>query len=252
MSFTNDVAETLERDIAKDLGAIAQVLAQGAHSPDDPLQNLELQSGRIERELSQCMLLAKTRIRDGFNYCIKAVQDLARTDTTINLEDLKENVNIAFSRFESVAIAKDLCTQVMQGTSWKSLLGLDETSMDLLYRGAKWLFEAEHYPESEAAFFFLTTVDYAQYAFWLGLGHAAFQLGNVNQSLNAYEMAQTCQPGGIWPHIHMANCFETLRDFEESLLCLQAAEKELLASPKKDPDLLVELKERIAKAAAKK
>lgn len=251
MPNSNDLAEELEKTINEDLGSIAHTIAEGVHTPGDPLQTLDMQAAKIEHQLSQCMLLAKTRVRDGFNYSIKAVQELARTDTLINLDALKENVNVAFSRFDTVAIAKDMCTKVMEGTSWKTLLGLDDVSMELLYRGAKHLFDLGHHPEAEAAFFFLTTVDYAQYAFWLGLGHAAFHLGNINQSINAYEMASTCQPGSIWPHIYMANCFEALHDFEESLICLKAAEQELLNSPEKDQELAIDLRERIANARSK-
>lgn len=251
MPQPNNITEELEKIVSEEVGAVAHTLAEAVHVPNDPLQSLELQEGKIERELSQCMRLAKTRIRDGFKFCIRSVQELARTDLTINLAALEQNVDIAFSRFESVASAKDMCSKVMEGTSWKSLLGLDDVSMDLLYRGAKSLFEKGHHPEAEAAFFFLSTVDYAQYAFWVGLGHAAFQLGNLNQALNAYEMADTCQPGSIWPHIYMANCFEALRDFEEAHICLEAAERELLDSPDKDSELLADLKVRIATARAK-
>lgn len=251
MPQPNNVAEELEKTVTEELGVVAHALAEAVHVPNDPLQSLDLQAGKIERELSQCMRLAKTRIRDGFKFCIRSIKELARTDLTINLDGLEQNVDTAFSRFESVASAKDMCSKVMEGISWKTLLGLDDVTMDLLYRGAKSLFDKGHHPEAEAAFFFLSTVDYAQYAFWIGLGHAAFQLGNLNQALNAYEMADACHPGSIWPHIYMANCFEALRDYEESLICLQAAQRELQDSSDKDHSLLEELNIRIATARAK-
>lgn len=241
-------SEALSEPFVTEVKEIAQAIAKEAHDPTDPLQNLDVLSQKIEHELSQCMLLAKTRIRDGFNYCVQAVKELAQTDSSINLQELQENVNVAFGRFESVAQAKDMCTKVMQGKSWKELLGLSDVSTNLLYQGAKKLFDAGKHPESEAAFFFLTTIDYGQYCFWLGLGHAAFHLNNINQAINAYEMADTCQPGSIWPHIYMANCFEALHDFEESLHSLQTAERELQSNPDKDTGLAMDLRERIANA----
>lgn len=249
--MTANITQELDTLVTIELSKVASSLAEAVHVPTDPLQNLDLQTNNIQRELSQCMRLAKTRIRDGFMFCIRAVQELAKTDLSINLQALEQNVNRAFARFDSVASAKDMCSKVMEGTSWKELLGLSSESVDLLYRGAKDLFEKRHNPEAEAAFFFLSTIDYAQYAFWIGLGHAAFELGNLNQALNAYEMADTCQPGSIWPHIYMANCFEALRDFEESLICLEAALSELLDSPDKDQSLLAELKSRIMTARSK-
>ena len=252
VSISKYVTQELDKSVAQDLTEVARTLAEARHVPNDPLQSVSVLTTKIERELSQCMLLAKTRIRTGFGFCVDAVKEMARTDSTIDLEALKENVEVAFSRFESVAMAKDMCTQVMQGTSWKSLLGLDETSMQLLYKGAKKLFDSLKYPEAEAAFFFLTTIDYAQYAFWLGLGHAAFQLDNINQAINAYEMADSCQPGSIWPHIYMANCFEILHDFEEALVSLQNAELELISNVDKDENLLYEIQNRITHLKNKK
>lgn len=245
MSISKDVSDSLEKEVTQEIQEIAHALAKESV---DPLESFDAKSIKIEHQLSQCMLLAKTRIREGFTFCVRAVEELARVDAAIDLGQLKENVNYAFSRFESVAVAKDMCTKLMEGYSWKSLLGLSDETVSLLYQGAKKLFEAGHNPEAEAAFFFLTTVDFAQYAFWLGLGHAAFNLGNINQALNAYEMADTCQPNAIWPHIYMANCFEVLHDYEESLVSLQNAERELLLQQEPNPKLATELKERIINA----
>jgi tetratricopeptide (TPR) repeat protein len=251
VTFSEEVAQDLQKSINHEVGEIAHSMAEGAHVPQEILESIDLQAHKIEHELSQCMLLAKTRIKDGFKACVEAVKELARDDSTINLEELKDNVDTAFSRFESVAIAKDMCIKVMEGTSWKTLLGLNDTSTQLLYRGAKKLFDQGLYPESEAAFYFLTTIDYGQYVFWLGLGHAAFHLNNLNQAINAYEMASTCQPGSVWPHIYMANCFEALLDYEESLHSLREAETELLNDPAHDHGLMVDLKERIANAKSR-
>ncbi len=252
MALSKKVSEALDNKIDEEVKCIAHDVAEETHLPEDPLQSIDVQQVKLEHELSQCMLLAKTRIRDGFIYCVESVKEMANTDTTIDLEALEENVATALGRFETVAIVKDMCSKVLDGTSWKNLLGLNDTSVDLFYLGAKRLIDSRRYPEAEAAFFFLTTIDFAEYNFWLGLGHAAFHLGNLNQAINAYDMAASCQPGSIWPHIYMANCFEALHDFEESLSCLRAAEQELLTnSAKKDHALEIDLRERIANAKSR-
>lgn len=243
-----EVTVELEQQVAKSLGPISKAIAEEVHMPENHLQTIDMQAKKIEHELSQYMLLAKKRIRDGFQNCVEAVKALSAIDPQIDIESLKENVNQAFSRFDTVAIAKDMATKVVEGKTWKTLLGLSDLSMELLYRGAKDLFDSGRHPEAEAAFFFLTTVDYTQYTFWLGLGHAAFHLGNLNQAINAYEMADSCVPGSIWPHIYMANCFEALNDYSESLNCLQAAESELQNGQEKNDALSIDLRERIANA----
>lgn len=246
--MTESVAQQLDKSVAQNLGQVSQNLAAAKQSPDNFLETIDGQAKKIEHELSQYMKLAKRRIRDGFYLCIESIEELARVDSQIDLEELQNNVNTAFSRFDSVASAKDMCAKAVDNNSWKELLGLTDTSMNLLYRGAKQLFDKGNHPQAEAAFFFLTTVDFAQCAFWLGLGHAAFHLGNLNQAINAYETADSCQPGAIWPHIYMANCFEALNEYQESLLALQEAERELQSSQDQNHELEIDLQERIANA----
>ena len=252
MSSSEDVKTFLQDEVAKDIAQAAKLQAREVYNPDDTLHTLEQEIATFHHELSQCMLLAKTRIKDGLQWCVEAIKELSQTDTSIDMDVLKENVVHALSRFDTVAKAKDMCAEVAEGKSWRSLLGLTDKTMEHLYRGAKHLFDLGHYPESEAAFFFLSTIDYAQYAFWLGLGHAAFHLGNYNQAINAYEMANSCQPGAIWPFIYIANCFEALFDFEESYLQLQNALTDLQSNPEVDQGLLIDLKERIANAKSRR
>ncbi len=252
MSSSEDVKTFLENEVAHDIAEAAKLQAAEVYKPDDPLHTMEQEVAVFHHELSQCMLLAKTRIKDGFEWCVEAIKELSTADASIDIPVLEENVHLALSRFDTVAKAKDMCAEVAEGKPWRSLLGLTDRTMELLYSGAKHLFDLGHYPESEAAFFFLSTIDYAQYAFWLGLGHAAFHLGNYNQAINAYEMANACQPGSIWPFIYIANCFEALYDFEESYVQLQNALGDLQTNPNADHALLIDLKERIANAKSRR
>lgn len=245
------IADALEQELSKDAALLSHKVAEETQTPENQLQSLEAHAMRIEHELSQYMLLAKKRITDGFWGCIECTKELALTDPSINIEALERDIHTAFSRFDSVARVKDMSGKVVEGICWKELLGLSDVTLQLFYRAAKQLFDSGLHPKAEAAFFFLTTVDYKQYTFWLGLGHAAFHMGNLNQAINAYETAETCQPGSIWPNIYMANCFEALNDYQEALFALEKAETDYKNSDAKDPELEASLLERIAKAKQK-
>jgi hypothetical protein len=79
-----------------------------------------------------------------------------------------------------------------------------------------------------------------------------FVLGNINQAINAYETADLCVPGSVWPHIYMANCFETLHDHEESLHALEEAQKEYQEKMEQDPEIGQGLVARINKLKARR
>lgn len=248
MAQPDMIEDELQKSIDESLETAAHTIAEREHSPQDQLMTLDAHAKTIQHQLSQYMLLAKKHIADGFVFCIESIREIAHTDTSINLESLEHDLTESFSRLDTVATIKDMSSKVVDGASWKELLGLSDDTLQILYKGAKRLFDKGNHPQAEAAFFFLTTVDYKQYAFWLGLGHAAFHLANHNQAINAYEMAESCRPGAIWPHIYMANCFEALHDYQESLTALEKAEHDLLNCTEKDSHLEVDLRERIANA----
>lgn len=248
------MADELESIISSELSLLAKERALEATQHQGALLSVQQQSVKIEHELSQYVQYAKRRCKEGFQYSIEAVSTLAKTDASIDLEAFRTNISEAFSRFETTARVLEMSAQAAQGTSWRVLLGLTDETMKWLYQGAKSLFDSGQFPEAEAAFFFLTTVDVSQHAFWLGLGHAAFRLGNLNQAINSYETADLCQPKAIWPHIYIANCFEAMNDFEESYRALEVANKECAEAAshgKQQAELEKSIQERVLKAKAR-
>lgn len=238
-----DIAKDLENQVKDKIKALAKTEAV---APRDALEPIEVREAKIEHQLSQYMLYAKKRCIDGFFACFNVIKEIAETELHIDLSTFEANISAAFSRFDSVASANELSMKIDQATAWKDLLGITDQSLDLLYRGAKKLTDSNLHPEAEAAYFFLTTIDFKQYSFWLGLGHAAFHLGNLNQAINAYEMAECCQKFSVWPHIYAANCFEALNDHEEALTALETAYKNYQEGSDKEPNLDLALQERIA------
>lgn len=239
----SDLNELLNESIAKQAKEQAEALANTSGG----LVSVDFQTKKIEHELSQYVQYAKRRCLEGFDCCIEAVY----TNSHDDLQEFDENIKEAFSRFDDTVYVLDMATKAAQGACWKDLLGLTDKTMSRLYEGAKSLFDRGSIPEAEAAFYFLTTVDVSQYAFWLGLGHAAFRLGNFNQSINAYETAVLCEAHSVWPHIYIANCFESMNNYDESLNALELALQECRAKDTLDKELEGLIVTRIAEAKSK-
>lgn len=238
--------------VAEEIKKLARIKAEEQQQQGQgALMTVDAQSQKIEQELSQYVQYAKRRCREGFDCCIEAVRKEATLRPDFDLQAFDDNINQAFSRFDSTVYVLEMSTKASRGTSWKELLGLTDSTMTTLYDAARSHFDQGHIPEAEAAFYFLTTVDVTQYAFWLGLGHAAFRLGNFNQSLNAYETAACCQENAVWPEIYIANCYESMNDYFESLQALERAFEQLKASGIQDKELETALIERIARDKAR-
>jgi tetratricopeptide (TPR) repeat protein len=249
MTNSGNVVDAIEQSIKAMIQPAAHVAAQET-PPETKLETVEVHEKKIEYELSQYMIYAKKRCIDGFFYCFDSIKEIARTDEQINVVTLELNVKMAFSCFDSVAAANALSLKAQEGTPWRNLLGVTDLSVELLYRGAKRLIDTGLYPAAEAAFFFLTIIDYKQYPFWLGLGHAAFHFGNLYQAINAYEMAEHCEPDAYWPSIYMANSFEKVNDYHEALIALERAYSLYQNSTEKDPQLEHSLFERLTRIKA--
>jgi tetratricopeptide (TPR) repeat protein len=248
MPDISHVINALEASVSQNIKLLTHQIVQNEPSKS-PLESETMHEQRVHQELSQYMLYAKKRCVDGFFSCFDEVKNLAQNESEIDLMQLEQNVTSAFSQFDTVPNMQSLFTvSEQQHACWKDLLGLTDTTLQLLYRGAKQLIDKGNHPEAEAAFFFLTTVDFRQYPFWLGLGHAAFHLGNHNQAINAYAMASSCDPKAFWPHVLSANCFEALNDYEEALSSLELALAHCQNADEKDIELEEGLKERIRKA----
>lgn len=241
----------IEDALAAELKKLAKTKAEEQQQGQGQFMTVDAQAQKIELELSQYVQYAKRRCREGFDCCIEAVHREASRSPDFDLQAFDDNIKEAFSRFDSTAYVLEMSTKAARGTSWRDLLGLTDATMATLYDAAKSHFDSGHFPEAEAAFYFLTTVDVTQYAFWLGLGHAAFRLGNFNQALNAYETAALCQENAVWPEIYIANCYESMSDYLESLQALERASMQLQASGLQDKELEAALVERIARDKAR-
>lgn len=236
---------TLEREIEKEINIGLPELARLV-AEDETGALSKGKADKIKHELEHDFNLYKNRCKEGLLLCIKAVEELAVNNRDINKKELKKDLLRAFSLFDSVEHVKKFGEQVLlEGKTWKELLRFKEATFEMLYKGARSIFDAGKYEEAEKAFFVLSLLDSTQFLFWIGFGHSAFQLENYDEALKAYMAACMAAPGVMWPHIYAANCFEAKKDFEGALLALQEAQEINNQSEQKNVEVGKELSDRI-------
>jgi tetratricopeptide (TPR) repeat protein len=246
MSEPDALSVELDQAIESGLGQLAKSVAEESYSPEDRLQTLDAHAKRVEIEIRQDIQNYKKKCHDGMRYLLEALDELSHKDTEINLDHLREELQAGFSKLNSLQAIEKMGQEVMQGSTWKKVLGLQESTLNTLYKGAKALFEAGKYSEAEAAFMLLTSLDAAQSTFWLALGHTEFYLNSFAEAINAYEAAGSCESASCWPPLYAANCYEAANDFPKALECAEKAQALFVESGEKDPALEEAIREKIA------
>lgn len=238
--------QKIEKEIMSELPQLAQLVADEEGSHGHPLKNPKARAEKIEHEIQHDFKVYKQRCKEGMLLCVKAVSDLATHDHHINAKDLKADLLKAFAVFDSVETAKNLGKQVIEGKTWKELLHLKDSSFEMLYKGARSIFDAGNFEQAEEAFFVLSLLDSKNSLFWIGLGHSAFHAHHHDVALKAYMAASMTDPHSIWPHIYAANCFEAKKDFRHALMALEEAKVIYNHNPhKKNIEIGNELNNRI-------
>jgi len=235
----------LDREINESLAPLCQTIAQEAGLPQEALLSPKAKAQTIENEMKAEINGYRKKCTEGFVLCVDEMQEIARKDPTLDLKVVKQNLEQAFDKLDSLDTIKNYVKEVLSGKTWRELLSISEPSLQALYKGAKHMFDEKRYREAESAFCFLATLDSSQYAFWLGLGHSCFHNKNFKEATNAYAMASMADSAAIWPHVYAANCFEATSDFHHALIALESAKKTSVHSQERNREFEEALNQRI-------
>lgn len=245
MTNTKALEEQVRQEIASGVHALAAAMVEDIAVPTNALVSKQQQIQKIEEQFISDLDAMKKVCHEGLSYCIGALQELASLDSSIDMAAFKSHLIDSFDRIDSAETVAKLGAELLQGKTWKELLQISNSAIEMLYRGAKSHFDAKSYDKAESAFSFLVVIDPSHYQFWLGLGHSAFNLHHKEKAINAYAMASMVDPVSPWPHIHAANCFEANSDYPHALIALEMAQETNGNSPQKDHALAVDLSQRI-------
>lgn len=222
--------------------ALAKIVAEEqAHEKD--LLDTKTRQKKIQHELEEDIKQRTQKMHDGLQACILSLRQC--TDLPISADALVQELHTCFQKIDSAKTLSKFGQGVLQGTSWKTSLGISNDCMQTLYRGAPALFERKEYVNAEKAFFVVCSLDPTQSGYWIGLGHSSFQMHNYPQAINAYSMASALDPQNVWPHIWAANTFEKENDFVYAKMALEEALALLQSQKPKNQELIQELQARI-------
>jgi tetratricopeptide (TPR) repeat protein len=196
-------------------------------------------------EIEEWSEILEKKLYDGLKSCIFSLEQCH--NLPLSKDSIIKELQNCFHSVKNKQHFAQLGQSLLQEISWKKQLGISDECMQSLYEGARALFEGKEFNQAEKAFFVVCTIDPSQYAYWIGLGHASFQIRDYQQAILSYSMASAIDSENIWPHIWAANCFEEENDFHYAKVALNEALTLQRSKMPKNLDIIKSLEERIQK-----
>jgi tetratricopeptide (TPR) repeat protein len=217
---------------------------QAVNAPFSPLKPNQSQ---ILHDVELEITTLRQRCRNGLALILQELRTRQDAATKERTHQLEEDLSKAFDSVHSSPIFTQVVLNVVSGQTWREAFRLPRDIIDLLYSGAKTMFEDGRFTEAMDCFAFLAWFDARQYDFWMALGHTQFHTAQYNAAISSYGIALQCLPDESWPDIYAAACFEAIGDLEQASRCITTAltREKMKAEP--DQGLVRALEEKIDK-----
>lgn len=189
----------------------------------ESLSLLHQSQQRVVHELGIEISTLRRRCRNGLQLILESLHSQPESETCTAATQLEKELSDKFQGVISSPTFTQIVLRVVSGETWRESLRLPRESLDLLYKGARAVFEEGRFQDATDCFAFLAWFDARQYDFWLALGHSQFHCANHEGAISSYGVAAHCLPSESWPHIYSATCFEAIGDVEQAARCMKTA-----------------------------
>ena len=189
----------------------------------------------------------RKRCRNGLSLILRRLHSHRDPAIQERAQQLEKELANAFDRIHTPAFFTQAILKVVSGQTWREAFRLPRETVDLLYIGAKGLFDEGLFSEAMDSFAFLAWFEARQYDFWIALGHSQFHSAQYSAAIGSYSIAFECLPEESWPDIYSAACFEALGDIKAARLSIATALTREKKKPKPNQELIRALEERRAK-----
>lgn len=168
---------------------------------------------RFKQELQDAFTSYRQQQCEGVVALVRAIGEL-RIEIT-------EELAAGLQRLASLSdkIAKDDRPEL----SLQEIANVDDAVMDILYQGAKRLFDQENFADAAAAFRFLTSLNPKKYLFWQALAHAEFRQKHYQEALKVFSLLLVADPRDPISYIATSSCHEELGNIPQAIDALNEA-----------------------------
>lgn len=220
----NAPLHALDRAFEELYTALPDILGQAfteGKGPEGSFPLLQQSQKKLAHELGIEISSLRQRCRNGLKLILQQLESMKEKEIVTSLPHVKKELAEKFDSVLASPSFTQIVLRVVSGETWREALRLPRETLDLLYKGAKTVFEDGRFQEAINCFAFLSWFDARQYDFWMALGHSQFHCALHDNAISSYGVAAICLPDESWPYIYSATCYEALGDFEQASRCLR-------------------------------
>ena len=236
----NDFDQALEEIYAALPDVLSREIAEEVQV-QSPLAHPDRQA--IARSFASELMSLRQRCRNGLEHILEKLK--SNPETSDKGLALEKYMYMTFQSVRNPTTFTKVLLRIITGEAWAEALKVTAQSIELLYNGAKAIFEEGRFEEATLCFIFLSWFDSRQFDFWMALGHCQFHTDNYPAAIRSYGVASYCLPTESWPFVYSASCFEAMGDVEQASIYLKEG---LLLERKKataDHSLIISIEQKL-------
>lgn len=217
------VSKEAEKTLKQLIAICSDVLAE-EESYTTKMMSKQALKEHHQAELILGTHIYKKRLESGMVQLIQAMGELGQDNSTTLSNAIAADIASMVSCGMNMDTAGiNLIADFKEGKSIQKICGMSDTTLNLLYRAAKYLYDQQHYVESADAFAVLCMINSEIPLFWIGLANSEYFCYNYEQALYAYAIGYQMDPLDPTCHIASSKCYEELREIDNAINSLDLA-----------------------------
>ncbi len=212
--------------------AVAATLAEKKADEDmvkpNQLLSKKLLLERYQKELEEEFRAHRKEEIHGAEALARSLEELQNESPALFTENVVEQIN-RLSRLSEI-IAEDeerFTADLAKGGTLQELAQVDKNTMDVLYLGAKRLFDLDLFDDAACAFTFLVGLNPKNYLARMGLAYSEYRRKHYKEALDAFLLITEASQADPDPLFALGRCYEETGLRDKALCSLDQA---LLAS----------------------
>ncbi len=146
-----------------------------------------------------------------------------------------KNMIITFEATEKPDITQE---EALRFFTLQELMGISDQTLNDFYETGRTYFLHNDFQNAADVFLVVTMLDFFRHNSWVALGLAEERLSNWEKALHSYSMAALTKDDAPIPHIHSAECYIAMGQYDDAKSCLELAQEAMQLHPSKADEKL--------------
>ncbi len=218
----------MDEKLDEEWATIASTRAEKKAEEDMAIRNQLLSKKllleRYQKEIEEEFRTHRKEQNHGAEALARSLEELQNESPELFTEVAIAGINRLSRLSEIISADEDgFSTHLQQGGTIQELAQVDNKTMDVLYLGAKRLFDLDLFDDAACAFSFLVGLNPKKYLSTLGLAYSEYRRKHYKEAIDAFLLVTEANQKDPSPLIAMGLCYEQTGQLEKALSSLDQA-----------------------------